>query len=121
MTYCNAGHNPPYLLRSQDATDPEALLRNAIPIGIAEDTTWGNDTVLLEPGDALILYTDGIPEAENKDGEFFGEETLVQVAKASLGQSAGDLQASILNAVHHFVGDAPQHDDITLMILVRDK
>jgi serine phosphatase RsbU (regulator of sigma subunit) len=121
LTYCNAGHNPPYLLRAQDATDPKALLRNAIPIGIVEDTTWGNDTVLIEPGDALILYTDGIPEAANIDGEFFGEETLVQVAQAGLGKSAGDLQANILDAVHHFVGDAPQHDDITLMILLRDK
>jgi sigma-B regulation protein RsbU (phosphoserine phosphatase) len=121
LTYCNAGHNPPYLLRSEDVANTQALVRNAIPIGIEEDTTWGNDTVLIEPGDALILYTDGIPEAENNNGEFFGEETLVQVAKANLGQSAGDLQANILDAVHHFVGDAPQHDDITLMVLVRDK
>jgi serine phosphatase RsbU (regulator of sigma subunit) len=120
LTYCNAGHNPPYLLRAQDATDPEALIRNAIPIGIVEDTTWGNDTILIEPGDALILYTDGIPDATNNDGMLFGEENLVQVAKASLGQSAGDLQATILDAIHHFVGDAPQIDDITLMILVRD-
>jgi serine phosphatase RsbU (regulator of sigma subunit) len=121
LTYCNAGHNPPYLVRSEDAANTEALVRNAIPIGIVEDTTWGNDSVLIKPGDALILYTDGIPDAENKDGESFGEETLVQVAKASLGKSAGDLQANILDAVHHFVGDAPQHDDITLMILVRNK
>jgi sigma-B regulation protein RsbU (phosphoserine phosphatase) len=121
LTYCNAGHNPPYLLRSDGITDTHTLVRNAIPIGIVEDTTWGNDTVLIGPGDALILYTDGIPEAANNDGDFFGEETLVQVAKASLGQSAGDLQTNILDAVHHFVGDAPQHDDITLMILVRDK
>ncbi len=121
LTYCNAGHNPPYLLRSEDVANTKALLRNAIPIGIAEDTTWGNETIVIEPGDALILYTDGIPEAENIHGEFFGEETLVQIAKASLGKSAGDLQANILDAIHHFVGDAPQHDDITLMVLVRDK
>jgi serine phosphatase RsbU (regulator of sigma subunit) len=121
LTYCNAGHNPPYLLRSGDAAGTEALIRNAIPIGIVEDTTWGNDTILIEPGDALILYTDGIPDATSNDGKLFGEENLVQVAKASLGQSAGDLQTNILDAVHHFVGDAPQYDDITLMILVRDK
>jgi serine phosphatase RsbU (regulator of sigma subunit) len=121
LTYCNAGHNPPYLLRSDGIADPHALIRNAIPIGIAEDTTWGNDTVLIQPGDALILYTDGIPEAQNREGEFFGERSLVEVAKANLGKSAGDLQATILDAVHQFVGDAPQHDDITLMVLVRDK
>jgi serine phosphatase RsbU (regulator of sigma subunit) len=121
LTYCNAGHNPPYLLHSDGIADTHALIRNAIPIGIAEDTTWGNDTVLLQPGDALILYTDGIPEAQNHEGEFFGESSLVEVAKANLGQSAGDLQATILDAVHQFVGDAPQYDDITLMVLVRDK
>ncbi|HEY42628.1 MAG TPA: PP2C family protein-serine/threonine phosphatase [Anaerolineae bacterium] len=121
LTYCNAGHNPPYLLRSDGIADTHALIRNAIPIGIAEDTTWGNDTVLLQPGDALILYTDGIPDAQNHGGEFFGESSLVEVAKASLGKSAGDLQAAILDAVHQFVGGAPQYDDITLMVLVRDR
>jgi sigma-B regulation protein RsbU (phosphoserine phosphatase) len=120
LTYCNAGHNPPYLIRAQDGAIPAALVRNAIPIGIAEDTTWGNDSVSINPGDVLILYTDGIPDATNKDGETFGEETLVEVAKAALGKPAGDLQANILDAVHNFVGDAPQYDDITLMILLRD-
>jgi serine phosphatase RsbU (regulator of sigma subunit) len=121
LTYCNAGHNPPYLLRSDGVAETHALIRNAIPIGIAEDTIWGNDTVLLQPGDALILYTDGIPEAQNHGGEFFGESSLVEVAKANLGKSAGDLQAAILDAVHQFVGNAPKYDDITLMVLVRDK
>ena len=76
--------------------------------------------MIINPGDALILYTDGIPEAENLAGEFYGEQALVEVAKSSLGKSAGDLQSSILEAVHRFAGDAPQHDDITLLVLVRD-
>ena len=120
LTYCNAGHNPPYLFSSKAEEETQALVRNAIPIGIAEDTTWGNDTVQIHSGDALILYTDGIPEAQNSAGEFFGEKNLLQVIKSSLGKSAGDLQASILDAVHQFVGDAPQYDDITLMVLVRN-
>jgi sigma-B regulation protein RsbU (phosphoserine phosphatase) len=95
-------------------------MRNAIPIGIDEEATWGNDTVQIQPGDALILYTDGIPEAQNNKEEFFGEQNLLQVIESNLGKSAGDQQASILDAVHQFVGDAPQHDDITLMVLVRN-
>ena len=120
LTYCNAGHNPPYLFSYENRAETQALMRNAIPIGIDEDATWGNDTVQIQPGDALILYTDGIPEAQNSAEEFFGEQNLLQVIKSSLGKSAGDQQASILDAVHQFVGDAPQHDDITLMVLVRN-
>lgn len=120
MTFCNAGHNPPFLVSSNDKDGVQELSRNAIPIGIDEDAIWGNNTVTLLPGDALILYTDGIPEAQNHAGELFGEKPLIDVVKANLGKSAGDLQASILDAVHQFVGDAPQFDDITLMVLVRD-
>ena len=120
LTYCNAGHNPPYLFSYESGAEIQALMRNAIPIGIDQDATWGNETVQINPGDALILYTDGIPEAQNSMEEFFGEENLLQVIKSNLGKSAGDQQVSILNAVHQFVGDAPQHDDITLMVLVRN-
>lgn len=120
LTYCNAGHNPPYLFSYENGAETQALMRNAIPIGIDEEATWGNETVQIQPGDALILYTDGIPEAQNSAEEFFGEQNLLQVIKSSLGKSAGDQQASILDAVHQFVGDAPQYDDITLMVLVRN-
>jgi sigma-B regulation protein RsbU (phosphoserine phosphatase) len=120
LTYCNAGHNPPYLVSSNNSEGIQELGRNAIPIGITEDATWGNNTITLLPGDALILYTDGIPEAQNETGELFGEKTLLDVIRANKGKSAGDLQASILDAVHKFVGDAPQYDDITIMVLVRD-
>jgi sigma-B regulation protein RsbU (phosphoserine phosphatase) len=121
LIYCNAGHNPPYLFRSSNADETEALRQNAIPIGIDQDAAWGSEVIELHPGDALILYTDGIPEAQNGAGEFFGFETIVEVVRANLGKTAGDLQASILDAVHQFVGNAPQQDDITLMVLVRDQ
>ena len=120
LTYCNAGHNPPYLVSSNNSEGIQELGRNAIPIGITKDATWGNNTITLLPGDALILYTDGIPEAQNESGELFGEKSLLDVIRANQGKSAGDLQASILDAVHKFVEDAPQYDDITIMVLVRD-
>jgi serine phosphatase RsbU (regulator of sigma subunit) len=124
LTYSNAGHNPPYLLSANSKSDNghnvKGLKRTGIPIGIDEDATWDQATVTLTPGDCLLLYTDGIPEAENGNGEFYEERVLVDVAKKNLGRSAEDMQVSILNSLKDFIGDTPQSDDITLMILVRD-
>jgi sigma-B regulation protein RsbU (phosphoserine phosphatase) len=123
LTYSNAGHNPPYLLSAnqKNGESIQGLRRTGIPIGIDEDATWEQATVELAPGDCLILYTDGIPEAENGQGEFFEENSLVETVKNNLGQTAEDMQASILKSVRQFVGDTPPSDDITLMVLVRDK
>lgn len=122
--YSNAGHNPPYLLSANSGSDHEhnvvSLKRTGIPIGIDEDATWEQAKVTINPGDSLLLYTDGIPEAENGSGEFYEEFRLVDVAKKHLGGSAEEMQASILNNLKDFIGDAPQSDDVTLMILVRD-
>jgi sigma-B regulation protein RsbU (phosphoserine phosphatase) len=124
FTYSNAGHNPPYLLSANSKSDNGhnvvGLKRTGIPIGIDEDATWEQATVTINPGDCLLLYTDGIPEAENGSGDFYEEKVLVDVAKDSFGRSAEDMQASILNSLKDFIGDAPQSDDITLMILIRD-
>jgi len=121
LSYCNAGHNPPFLLSKLDDGQPRSLTKTGIPIGIDIDATWKLSNVQLDPGDVLVFYTDGIPDAQNMDGAFFKEETLVAVAKESLGQPAEALQHAILDAVYDFVGDAPQFDDITLMVLARDK
>jgi NarL family two-component system response regulator LiaR len=120
LIYCNAGHNPPYLLRNQSRVTGQALRSTGIPLGIFEDVTWTQESVQLAPGDALVLYTDGIPEAQNRREEFFGEKRLVEIAQGNLGRSAQDMQDALLAGVHRFKGDAPQHDDITLMVLVRE-
>jgi len=121
LTYSNAGHNPPYLINSQNGDNPLPLTKTGLPIGIDEEATWEHSSVEIHPGDVLILYTDGIPDAQNSEGQFFRQETLVNVIKENLGQSAEGLQKSILDAVYQFVGDAPPFDDITLIVLVRDR
>ena len=78
------------------------------------------ESVQLAPGDALVLYTDGIPEAQNRREEFFGEERLVEIVQGNLGYSAQDMQDALLTGVHRYMGDAPQRDDITLMVVVRE-
>ena len=95
--------------------------KTGFPIGIDEDATWERAQIDLYPGDVIVLYTDGVPDAQNFTGDFFKQESLVGVIQEHLGESAENLQNSILNAVYNFVGDAPPFDDITLMILRRDE
>jgi sigma-B regulation protein RsbU (phosphoserine phosphatase) len=73
----------------------------------------------IAPGDALVLYTDGITEAQDAQEELFEEERLMGVVQANLGRSAQAIQHALVTGVHEFVGDAPQADDLTLMVLVR--
>jgi sigma-B regulation protein RsbU (phosphoserine phosphatase) len=120
LTYCNAGHNPPYFLGSQNGCEPIPLEKTGFPIGIDEDATWNRDHIEINPGDVLVLYTDGVPDAQNLDGDFFKQDALVNVVQEHLGESAETLQKSILDAVYDFVGDAPPFDDITLMVLRRN-
>lgn len=120
LTYANAGHNPPYLLSQISNTTFEALIKTGIPIGIDEDATWEQNQLSILPGELLILYTDGVTEAQNGSGEFFNEDLLIEAAESRLGMSAHEVQVGILEAVQNFVGDSPQSDDITLMILARN-
>jgi serine phosphatase RsbU (regulator of sigma subunit) len=68
----------------------------------------------------LLLYTDGITESQNDEGESFDEDLLVETAVSQFGQTAHDIQAAILESVQNFVGDNSQSDDIALIVLSRD-
>ncbi len=120
LTYCNAGHNPPYLLAAQNRDQVQALRRTGMPLGVLKDATWEQNSVQIATGDALVLYTDGIPEAQNRQEEFLGEKRLLENIQGNLGRSARDMQNALLAEVHRFMGDAPQFDDITLMVVVRE-
>jgi sigma-B regulation protein RsbU (phosphoserine phosphatase) len=122
LTYSNAGHNPPYLLSASSRAAVRELENTGPPLGLRmfKDLTWERRDVQLAPGDVLVLYTDGITEAQDHQEELFDEERLLEVIQANLGRSAQDIQDAILEEVHDFVGEAPQFDDITLMVVVRD-
>jgi len=119
LVYCNAGHCPPYLIRVQNGEEVQTLVRTGVPLGIFEDETWKQGVVQLAPGDVLVLYTDGITDAEDGKGTFFGQERLLGSVQANLGRSAQEMQDALMAEVHEFVGDAPQFDDIALMVVVR--
>ncbi|MBT3391833.1 MAG: PP2C family protein-serine/threonine phosphatase [Chloroflexi bacterium] len=120
LTYANAGHNPPLLLRAHDEGNTELLQKTGLPIGIDEEATWEHNTVEIFPGDVLVLYTDGIPEAQNTHKELFKRDALEAIARANLQQSAEGIQKEILDAVYDFLGEIAPQDDITLMVLLRD-
>ena len=117
LIYCNAGHNPPYLLRSQNDNEAQTLTKTGMALGVIEDVTWEQRTIHLGAGDLLVLYTDGITDAENEQGIFFGEERLLQTIKVHHERSAQGVQDALMAEVHKFVGDASQFDDIALMIV----
>jgi serine phosphatase RsbU (regulator of sigma subunit) len=120
LAYSNAGHNPPYLFAAGGRDVLHEFIRTGPPLGIATGVSWTQAEARIAPGDALVLYTDGVVEAQNAQGEFYGNERLQAVVKSSPRCSAAELQSALLADVEAFVGEAPQYDDITLMVLVRE-
>jgi sigma-B regulation protein RsbU (phosphoserine phosphatase) len=116
FTFVNAGHNPPIHFRAADGTLSE-LMATGIAMGLLNDAEYTQDTVQMARGDLLVLYTDGITEAENAQLEMFGVPRLREVILASRALPAGDIIEEILRAVKAFTGDHPQSDDITLMVI----
>ena len=89
-------------------------------LGVLEEETWGQGSVQLAPGDALVLYTDGLTEAQDVQGSFFGQERLLDVLRAHRGESAEHIRGALLRALDDFAGDAVQGDDLALVVAVRE-
>ncbi len=113
----NAGHNFPFLLRADGTC--EKLPSTGVPLGLLPVglMPFTDQEVLLGPGDALVLYTDGVPEAARTDGEQFGDDRLEQLVCDSRGLSADTLRQRIYDEVLSFIGEAHRSDDITVMVL----
>jgi serine phosphatase RsbU (regulator of sigma subunit) len=120
LTYSNAGHNPPIMVKSEETGKVFILARTGMPIGIEEDGSWERRTISFDSGDKLILYTDGITEAQNDVGDFFEEKSLIECILNNISGTAFQLQNEILENVNLFTNGAPQFDDITLMILEKE-
>jgi serine phosphatase RsbU (regulator of sigma subunit) len=120
LTYCNAGHHPPYLLSAQADEGSRTLPGRGIALGIVEDTGWGHTTIQIPPGSLLLLYTDGVVDALDPQKQPFGSERLLEAVQANQGRPARALQDDLLGRLQRFIGDAPQFDDITLMVIARD-
>lgn len=115
LEYVRASHPSPLLLRRGEVS--ELYTGGSFPIGLLEEATFNADFVRLEPGDTLLLYTDGVTEAQSKDRNFFGDERLVEVLAQLPDSTLGDIQGAILGAVERFAEGAAQSDDITLLMV----
>jgi phosphoserine phosphatase RsbU/P len=118
LRYCNAGHNPPLLYRSSNGCDSFYRLdEGGTVIGLFPEVPFEEATVQVEQGDILIGYTDGISEAMNAQEEEFGEERFFEVIRRCDSRSAADMITCILKHVDTFTAGAPQHDDMTLIVV----
>lgn len=120
MHYCNAGHNPPYLFRTGKTLPVQSLGRTGVALGLSEGMSWKISSIRFQPGDLLVLYTDGVTEAENACHEFFGSERLIAMVKENLGKSAQEIHEMVIQGLCEFAGSLSQCDDITLMVLARE-
>jgi serine phosphatase RsbU (regulator of sigma subunit) len=122
FTYTNAGHNPPILLRADGRL--ERLEQGGLLLGFLSGQSYVQAEAALEPGDLLVLFTDGIteavdPQAEGSESRYFGEEKLIQVLRANASGSVAEIQAAVLSAVATHTRQSPQGDDITLVVIKR--
>lgn len=116
LSYCNAGHDPPLLLRDGEV---ELLPSTAgVALGMSEQARYSLDEVQLQPDDLLFLYTDGITEAMDPEGQAYGRERLMNLLRLQAGQHACDaLLNRVVAAVREHARDAAQSDDMTLLAL----
>jgi serine phosphatase RsbU (regulator of sigma subunit) len=113
--YVNAGHCSPILI-SPDGQF-EYLETTGMPVGLLEDTEFVSEKKQLRPGDKLVIYSDGVTEAANPAGEFFGKKRLTEVVSAHSTAGCAALHDAILEAVTAFIASAAQADDITLLVV----
>ena len=115
LTYVNAGHNNPILRRPTGAI--ERLQTGGLPLGIMQDAAYAAGTVTLGSGDWLVIFTDGVIEAENNSQQEYSEERLMVLLHSGVALTPAMLLNTVMTDLDRFTGDAPQHDDVTLMLL----
>lgn len=115
LTYINAGHNQPMLCRKSGML--ERLDAGGLPIGIRAEASYASGSVVLAPGDWLVIFTDGVVEAVNTAGEEFGEPRLLSIVAGAANVSPAEMMQRILAGLDVFVGNTPQHDDMTCLLL----
>jgi serine phosphatase RsbU (regulator of sigma subunit) len=117
LQFINAGHNPPLIGHVDGSV--EQLASGGLPLGILPNFEYELGETLLSQGEALVIYSDGVSEANNLKGDEFGIEKLTEVIKKNLNRSASALRDKVESALSEFTQTAPANDDITLVIVKR--
>jgi phosphoserine phosphatase RsbU/P len=117
LTFANAGHNPPFVVRTSGTVEP---LNGGGPVlGIIPFAPYQQASTRFDPGDLLVIYSDGVTEANNVSEEEFGEERLIEVLRTHRAAPANAIVNAVLEALGKFTMGAPQGDDITLVVARR--
>jgi serine phosphatase RsbU (regulator of sigma subunit) len=114
LTYCNAGHNPPFVIGRSGV---RRLEEGGPVVGLLEFAPYAQEAVRLDPGDTIIVFSDGVSEALNAAGEEFGDARLEDVAAAAHDASSASIVERVVASVREFTRGAPQSDDITVMVI----
>jgi CheY-like chemotaxis protein len=119
--FANAGHPPGYLVCTRKGKETaDRLTRTGMAMGVSEDARWQQKSLRLEVGDLLLLYTDGISEAQNPGGASYGEERLLEVVLSKAMESANQIREAVLDDVRRFMGNSPRQDDIAIVVIKRE-
>lgn len=118
LSYCNAGHNPPMVLRAPaNGAESTTWLRPTGPaIGIVDDFRITERSTTLQPGDLMLLYTDGVTEATNPKMEEFGENRLAELAQRRVHLAAKGVVEALRHELHHFTAGQQLEDDTTIVV-----
>ena len=114
LTYTNAGHHPPIVLGTAGL---RRLSTGGTIVGIFPDAVYEQETITLDPGDLVVVFSDGVTEAFNADWEEFGTDRLLECVRANAGLTPVPLLEQIMAAIHRFVKDAVPSDDVTVVVL----
>ena len=120
FAYANGGHNSPLIVHP-DGSSSMLPLTGGIALGVAPGLPYQQQSINLAPGDFVFLYTDGVTEAMNAEGEEFGVERLQEVFAANPPSDPQQANEAVFNAVSEFAGDTPQSDDITCLAVSRSE
>lgn len=117
IKYCNAGHNPPLLIKNNG--DTELLEGGGIPLGFIPNTVYSESKTIIEKGDILVVFSDGIIETFDKDENEFGELRLAELIHKLKSLGSKEITEKIIEALKDFAAGNPAADDVTLLILKR--
>ncbi len=118
LAFCNAGHEYPMLFKKGGAP-PARLVTGGMALGVLEDFPYEEDAARMEPGDTLIVYSDGIPDAVNEFDQPFGEERLRACVTGHAGARASEIMSRVVDAVKAHERASPRIDDLTLLVIKR--
>jgi sigma-B regulation protein RsbU (phosphoserine phosphatase) len=118
--FISAGHNPAYLFRSATGKI-EQLVSDAYVLGMFDFASYQSGRLHLCKGDTLVVYSDGLTDAQNQQGEMFGEERLLEIIRQEAPSGSHALEQKLLKSVEEFTQGMPQTDDITFVVIEKCK